>query len=156
MLSVDDHIDNLTRHIDLVRAACTLMGKRLISSGRVEFGRLIIARGYEHDVSKFYGIEWDYMHAGKDTPKEQLSLAIHQHVRTNQHHPEYWGSIENMPELAVYEMVADWYARSQEFGTCLRDWINEVAVEKFQININGEVKAWIDNATNTILESAFV
>jgi hypothetical protein len=57
MLSVNDHIDNLTRHIDLVRAACTLMGKRLIASGRVEFGRLVIAKGYEHDVSKFYGIE---------------------------------------------------------------------------------------------------
>jgi hypothetical protein len=61
-----------------------------------------------------------------------------------------------MPELAVYEMIADWYARSQEFGTSLRDWITEVAIEKFQINPKGEVKGWIDSAVNILLESSFV
>ena len=28
-----------------------------------------------------------------------------------------------MPEISVAEMVCDWYARAQEFGTGLRDWI---------------------------------
>lgn len=156
MFSVDEHIDNLIRHIGLVREACILMGKRLIKSGRVEFGRLLIAKGFEHDVSKFYGIEFEFLHAGPDVDKDSLYLAIRHHSSTNQHHPEYHGGIENMPELAVYEMVADWYARAQEFGTCLRDWIDEVAVEKFKINVSGEVKSWIDKATNILLESAFL
>ena len=156
MLSIDDHIDNLIRHIELVREACILLGKRLMKNGRVEFGRLLIAKGFQHDVSKFYGLEWDFMHAGKDTPKDKLELAIHQHVCTNSHHPEYHGGIENMPELAVYEMVADWYSRSQEFGTSLRDWINSTAIDKYKIVIDGEVHRWINKAVDILLENSFV
>ncbi len=156
MLSIDDHIDNLIRHIELVREACTLLGKRLMKSGRVEFGRLLIAKGFQHDVSKFYGLEWDFMHTGKDTPKDKLELAIHQHVSTNSHHPEYHGGIENMPELAVYEMVADWYSRSQEFGTSLRDWINNTAIDKYKIVVDGEVHRWIKKAIDILLEDTFV
>src|SRR5262245_7755713 len=96
MLTPEEHLDNLVRHIDLVRGACLLLGKRLMAQGRQEFGRLLIARGFEHDVSKFYGIEWDYLHIGKDVPSEQLDLAVKQHTRTNSHHPEYWGGFEKM------------------------------------------------------------
>jgi hypothetical protein len=156
MLNTHDHLDNLIRHIELVREATTLLGKRLISKGRIEFGRLLIAKGFEHDVSKFYGIEFDYLHAGKDTPKEELDLAVKQHIRTNSHHPEYWGGFENMPELAIAEMVCDWYARSQEFGTSVRDWILESAIEKFKIDTDGSEYALVNKFLDILLEDNFV
>ena len=156
MLTPREHLDNLVRHIDLVREACLILGKRLMDQGRVVFGRLLIARGFEHDVSKFYGIEWEYLHSGKDTPKEQLELAVKQHTRTNSHHPEYWGSVEDMPEIAVAEMVCDWYARSQEFGTSLRDWINTNAIDKFQIDLESEQHKWINKFVSILLEDHFV
>lgn len=156
MYTVEEHIDNLVRHIDLVRNACILLGKRLIRDGQKEFGRLVIAKGFEHDVSKFYGIEWDYMHAGPDVEKEKLSLAVHQHTRTNQHHPEYWGGVNNMPSLAIAEMVADWYARSQEFGTSLRDWINDTAVERFKICKESEEYKLINKFVDILLENSFM
>ncbi len=155
-LSPQEHLDNLVRHIDLVRGACLLLGKRLMAQGRQEVGRILIARGFEHDVSKFSGIEWDYLHAGRDVPKEQLELAVRQHVRTNSHHPEFWGGIENMPEIAVAEMVCDWYARSQEFGTALRDWISTQAIDRFQIDLKGEQYQWIQNFLDLLLEDHFV
>ena len=155
-LSPLEHLDNLVRHIDLVRGACLLLGKRLIAQGRVEFGRILIARGFEHDVSKFSGIEWDYLHAGQNVPRDQLDMAIRQHVRTNSHHPEYWGGIENMPEIAVAEMVCDWYARSQEFGTGLREWITSQAVERFQIDVAGEGYAWVQQYVGLLLVDHFV
>jgi len=155
-LSPLEHLDNLVRHIDLVRGACLLLGKRLIAQGRVEFGRILIARGFEHDVSKFSGIEWDYLHAGQNVPRDQLDMAIRQHVRTNSHHPEYWGGIENMPEIAVAEMVCDWYARSQEFGTGLREWITSQAVERFQIDVGGERYAWVQQYVGLLLVDHFV
>lgn len=155
-LSEQEHLDNLVRHIDLVRGACLLLGRRLMAQGRQEFGRILIARGFEHDVSKFSGIEWDYLHAGRDVPKDQLELAVRQHVRTNSHHPEYWGGIENMPEIAVAEMVCDWYARSQEFGTGLREWITGQAVEKFQIDLEGERYGWVKKYVALLLEDHFV
>lgn len=155
-LSPQEHLDNLVRHIDLVRGACLLLGKRLMAQGRQEFGRILIARGFEHDVSKFSGIEWDYLHAGRDVPKEQLELAVRQHTRTNSHHPEYWGGLENMPEIAVAEMVCDWYARGQEFGTGLREWITTQAIERFQIDTAGEQYGWIQKFVALLLEDHFV
>src|SRR5947209_10370195 len=121
MLTPEQHVDNLVRHIEMVRAACLLLGKRLMAQGRHDLGRILIARGFVHDASKFFGIEWDYLHAGRDVPPAELELAIRQHTRTNQHHPEYWGGFESMPEVSVAEMVCDWFARGAEFGTGLRD-----------------------------------
>jgi hypothetical protein len=43
MLTVEEHLENLVRHIELVREAGLLLGKRLIRQGEEEFGRLLIA-----------------------------------------------------------------------------------------------------------------
>lgn len=155
MFTYEQHLENLVRHIELVKNACLLLGKRLIDKGRREFGRILIANGFVHDASKFSGVEWEYLHAGPDVPKDKLELAIHQHVTTNQHHPEYWGGIEQMPEIAVAEMVTDWYARSTEFGSGLRDWIKSTAVSRFKIDVNGEQYAWINSCVNLLLEDSF-
>ena len=59
MLTAEQHLDNLVRHIELVRDACLLLGKRLIARDRQELGRILIAHGFTHDTSKFQGIEWE-------------------------------------------------------------------------------------------------
>jgi hypothetical protein len=156
MFTAEEHLDNLVRHIELVREACLLLGRRLMKKGRKEFGRLVIARGFVHDASKFYGSEWRYLHAGKDVPKDKLEDAIRQHQETNQHHPEYWGGVEHMPDLAVAEMVCDWYARAQEFGTGLRDWIRDQAMERFKIKPATRQHQWITEFVDMLLEDPFV
>ena len=156
MLTPQEHLENLVRHIELVREACLLLGRRLMAQGRMEFGRLLIARGFEHDVSKFYGIEWDYLHAGRDVPREDLELAIKQHTRSNDHHPEYWGGVDKMPEIALAEMVCDWYARGQEFGTGLRHWIQDVAIERFCIDETGPQYETMMKFVDLLLEDHYV
>jgi hypothetical protein len=156
MLSLEQHLDNLIRHIELVREACILLGKKLIANDRHYFGRLLIAKGFEHDTSKFYGIEWDYLHSGRDVPKDKIECAIRQHVYCNDHHPEFWNGVDHMPEIALAEMVCDWYARSQEFGTCLRDWINTTAVNKYQIDITSASYTSIQGFVDLLLEDPFI
>lgn len=155
MFTPEEHIDNLVRHLELVREACLLLGKRLMAQGRTDFGRLLIARGHIHDASKFHGIEWDYLHVGPDVDPTKLELAIEQHRRTNSHHPEYWGGVANMPEIGVAEMVCDWYARSQEFGTGLREWIEKNAVKTYKIDRKGQQYLWIQNFVDLLLQSSF-
>ncbi len=155
MLTVEEHLDNLVRHIELVREAGLLLGKRLIRRGEEDFGRLLIARVFVHDATKFYGVEWKYLHAGPDVPEEQLQLAIQQHRETNQHHPEYWGGLHRMPDIAVAEMVCDWYARAQEFGTGLRDWIGGQATARFQIDKDSVQYQWITKFVDLLLEDPF-
>ena len=154
-MNINDHLDNLIRHIDLVRENCILLGKRLIAQGRKDFGRLLIANGFIHDQSKFFGIEWQYLHVGPDVEKEHLRDAISQHTSVNTHHPEYWGGIENMPEIAVAEFVCDCYSRAQEFGTNLREWLTEEAVDKYKIDLEGDQWKWIQNFTNLLLQDSF-
>ncbi len=155
MLTPEQHLDNLVRHIEMVRAACLLLGKRLIAEGRLDFGRILIARGFGHDASKFFGIEWDYLHAGRDVPEDELKLAIRQHTLTNPHHPEYWGGFENMPEISIAEMACDWYARGAEFGTSLRDWIGDVAIPRYNIDTGGEHYRWVQHFVDLLLENHF-
>lgn len=156
LFTVMEHLDNLVRHISLVRDACVLLGKRLMKQGRITFGRLLIARGFVHDATKFYGIEWDYLHAGPDVEPKMLELAIKQHVTTNEHHPEYYEGFHNMVELSVAEMVCDWFARATEFGTGLRDWIEEEAITKYNIDVKSEQYGWLVNFVNLLLEDSFV
>lgn len=153
-LTLAEHLTDLTRHISLVRDACTLLGTRMIAQGRRDFGRVIIARGFVHDASKFHGIEFEYLHVG-DVAPEDLERAIYQHVRTNSHHPEFHGGVENMGEADVAEMVCDWFARSQEFGTSLRDWITDKAVERYKIDLNGIQYKWINTFVDLLLLNSF-
>jgi hypothetical protein len=149
----EQQLDDLARHIGLVRDACLRLGKRLMAQGRTELGRHVAARGFVHDASKFYGIEWDYLHA--DAPTEQKRLAIEHHRRTNAHHPEYWGGIDNMPEVALAEMACDWYARSQEFGTDLREWVRSDAVPRYGIGHEGRPYRLLMGFIDLLLERPF-
>lgn len=128
-----DRLDDVCRHIALVRDACVLLGKRLIKSGRVDFGRILIQLGHIHDASKFSGIEWRFLHNENADPID-IETAIEHHRKSNKHHPEFWGGFNNMPEVYMAEMVCDWYARSNEFGTDLKNWIDTEAVLKYNID----------------------
>lgn len=157
-LSQEEHLDDLLRHKERVKDASVLLGKRLIASGRDELGKQVIARGYAHDLSKFEGIEWEYLHAGNDVNDTNLKDAMSHHwcQIQNRHHPEFHGGLKNMTELDVMEMICDFLARAQEFGTNLRDWIKNQANIRFHIDDCPVQEEWIDSAVNMLLRDQFV
>ena len=148
------HFYNVLRHIKNVQEAAKLLGERLIDRGEKDLGRILIANSMIHDNSKFFGIEWEYMSA-EETNKEKLQLAVLQHVTTNPHHPEYWGDIKDMPRIYLAEMVCDWHARSVEFGTDLRDWIKNAALEKYGITTQTKVYKTIKEFVDLLLDNPF-
>ena len=151
-----DHLNNLVRHIDLVRENTLLLGRKLIENGEDDFGVSLVERGYRHDNSKFSGLEFDYLHNGPDTPAKELALAIKEHQSQNDHHPEFHSEgIAGMCRLQVAEMTCDWLARSQEFGTSLRDWIDETAITKYNINKRGKQYKWIREFVDLLLQDSF-
>jgi hypothetical protein len=134
-----ERIHQLMRHIQGVQENCLILGEKLMGEGRFNFAKILIARGFAHDNSKFFGIEYDYL-SGDDSDKEKLKLAIVQHNRTNPHHPEYWdGGIHEMPDIALAEMIADWKTRSEERGTSLVEWIEDEAMKRFNFTKNDPV-----------------
>tara|TARA_Y100000310_G_C20487100_1_gene717398 strand:+ start:361 stop:984 length:624 start_codon:yes stop_codon:yes gene_type:complete len=155
----------LLRHIKLVQGACELLGMKLIDEGENRLGRDLIAKSMLHDNSKFFGIEWEMISTpeieeeDKDKKKElehKRLVAIVQHQSVNDHHPEFYpNGVDDMNKLATAEMVCDWYARSHEFGTSLRDWIKDKALERWKISPNGKKYKEIKYFVDLLLEKPF-
>ncbi len=154
MKTVSQKIDDISRHIDHVKDNCVLLGERLITQGMTDMGRLPIANGHTHDNSKFYGVEWDYLADPSENP-ELLKIAVSQHNRTNAHHPEYWGGIDLMPKLYIAEMVCDWKARANEFGTSLQTWIDNEAAFKFGYAIDCPIYRKITHYSGILCDRPF-
>jgi hypothetical protein len=130
-------VDYLLQHIELVQHNCITIARLLVEEDKGQMARSLIRNGMCHDSSKLIGREWEYIKLRnyKKLNKEQklgLEWAIHQHVASNPHHSEYWGSIHNMPEVYVIEMACDWVARATEFGTSVRAWMDNEATKRYQ------------------------
>ena len=136
-------IRGIARHIRNVEDNCLLLGEKLIERGEIDLGHKLIANGYIHDASKFHGIEFEYLSItpdGAEDKKLNLKLAIQHHNHTNLHHPEAWSDgIKGMPDVYLAEMAADWKSRSEEFGTDLRQWIDNVAINKWKFSKEDDV-----------------
>ena len=153
----DKHLRTLIRHIDNVRQSCLLLGERIIESGNERIGIDLISNGQIHDSSKFRGSEWLYLRPEllDSDNKHLFESSRKQHVMTNPHHPEYWGSIHNMPSVYVAEMVCDWAARSHEQGNDLRDWIREKATKTFDMTVQSKTYKEIKHFVDILLDTPF-
>jgi hypothetical protein len=103
------------------------------------------------EVEPYVYISWDYHCKDKgidfEIPqdiKDAMNQASNHHVKSNAHHPEYWSTDESggelvnredrdkllnkcldaiiMPEWAIAEMCADWFAMSEELNNSPFDW----------------------------------
>ncbi|MDF1812907.1 MAG: DUF5662 family protein [Verrucomicrobiales bacterium] len=130
------------RHIQNVQNAALLLADRLAELGEFDLARRLVQRSLRHDSSKFEGIEWDFLDISPTDRKNRsdLRLAIHQHQQCNDHHPEYFSSgAHDMSRVQIAEMVCDWKARSEEFGSSLVDWVKDVACEKYGFTVRSKV-----------------
>lgn len=126
-------ITSLWRHIEEVQKNCFIIAEKLIADGHEDLARQLLTNSLVHDQSKFLGMEWEYLlvEAEEGEMYEKKRLAISHHRSVNAHHPEFWRGIKNMPEVYLAEMAADIKARSTEFGTDLRSWIDRSACPKY-------------------------
>ena len=146
-------LDSIVRHIQNVQSNALLLAERLIEQdGENELARQLVANSLEHDKSKLFGIEWDYL---LSDDKEKLKMAIEQHNRTNAHHPEHWGSIKEMPRVFLAEMACDIKARSSEFGTDVKDWVKNEATKKYDVTPNSKAYKDLMYFLNLLLENKF-
>jgi hypothetical protein len=91
----------------------------------------------------------------EEETKLKLKMAIIHHNQTNEHHPEHWQGIKNMPSVFVAEMVADWKARSEEFGTSLREWIDEAATKRFGFTKEDDIYKEIIKYVDMLCQKSF-
>jgi hypothetical protein len=146
-----EKIEAVLNHIQNVQRNCYKLGLKLIKSGQFELGRNLIANGQIHDNSKFKGIEFEELFFGSPI----LMDVVKHHSSTNPHHPEFWGGIQNIPEVYIAEMVCDCSARSAEFGSDVRKWFTDVATEKYKFKMEDEIGKKIIYFLDMLLEKPF-
>jgi hypothetical protein len=144
-------IQIILEHIKHVQENTQRLGYKLIEIGENKLGRNLIANGLIHDNSKLKGIEFDSLFSGDDL----LKVAVKHHSSINPHHPEYWGSIHEMPDLYLAEMVCDCKARSSEFGTDVRNWFDNEAKLKYGYEKTDLVYTKILKFLNLLLYNPF-
>lgn len=152
-------IRNITRHIRNVEDNCLILGERLILRGEIELGKQLIANGFVHDASKFTGIEFEYLSLNNPTEennKLKMKLAIQQHNTTNLHHAEAWsGGIKDMPDVYLAELICDVKSRSEEFGTSLLDYIDNIGMKRWNITENDDIYKKMMIFINLLCEKPF-
>jgi Family of unknown function (DUF5662) len=154
---IEKRMSLLLRHISNVRENCEIVGNKLIGLGKIDLGVELIARGQIHDNSKFYGVEWLYLHPDvKEHNPAMFKSAVLEHITHNDHHPEFYGSIHEMPEINLMELTCDICARSHEFGNDVNDWLEEKAFIKYNFNKKSDAYDIIHYTSNLLYEKAFV
>lgn len=142
-----DKLIKLMRHIENVKSNALLIAEKIWAE-KPDMARQLIANAYIHDNSKFYGIEWEALVVGDD---KLLEKAIAQHHENNPHHPEYYQSICEMPEVYLIECVCDWKARSEEFGTDMKSWLDKIC-EKYNIGKSSKTFKLIKKYAEMLVE----
>jgi hypothetical protein len=69
--------------------------------------------------------------------EDRVRAAVHHHVTTNRHHPEFHANPNDMTEIDLIEMVCDWTAMAQEFGECdgsARGWADKTIGKRVQFS----------------------
>jgi hypothetical protein len=133
-------------HIERVRRCLALMAEGSA------YGAELLERGRLHDASKFGAEEripyiWlTEFHRCRQAGEpfayppgvaDDVKRAIHHHVTSNRHHPEFHADPNEMSEVDLIEMVCDWTAMAQEFGQdggSARGWADKTIGTKFAFN----------------------
>lgn len=149
-------LEKLTSHIRHVQEYSSILAEDCIIQGHEQLGIALLANAAKHDNSKYYGVELRFLVLDETDDESLIKSAVNHHNRINLHHPEAWvGGIKEMTQLYVMEMVADWKARSTEFGTDLRSWIADEATQKFGFKKTDRVYKDIQRYLKVILDIPF-
>lgn len=147
----------IINHINHVNTNAEKLAERLIEVAEVEddltFAKRLIERTRSHDQSKFVGIEFEALN--KDKSEGLFKIAINQHQQTNDHHPEYYGDIRKMPDIAIAEFCCDITARSQEMGTDVRVWLKDVGMKRWGFSAQTKVYQKIKRFLDLLLDDQF-
>ena len=131
-------------HIQLVNS-CAMD----IVNAYPEFKELL-SRAEKHDESKYLEPEatayveltWKKKCENEKIPyichdpnmKSKIDIATLHHIKHNRHHPEFHARVEDMTDLDIAEMIADWAAMGLELGNNPRTWYEKVSKEKYSFS----------------------
>lgn len=138
-------ISKIHKHISYVRVAL------------LHFSDNLRLRAFVHDSSKFEADElqgyakFEQMPEGLEYGSAEYKAAMSKvmednncfelHSQRNDHHPEHWGNVQDMPLVPIIEMVCDWFGAHTAYGN-KGGWHESVQhnIERYDFN-DGQI--WV-------------
>ena len=153
----EKRLDTIQRHIHNMQENCQILADKFLEKGEADLARILLANAQIHDNSKLKGIEWKYLHDDIKVAKPELfQAALESHWSNNPHHPEHWhDGIVRMPRVYLAEWVCDVKARSNKFGTDVRDFIKDTATKRYKFTMQSKVYKEIKELTDLLLGEPF-
>lgn len=158
---MEDILKQTLEHIRRVEHNCEKIAIYFMRKGNLGFALQLISNGRMHDVSKLGFYEFNQLSNWKNEPTPEENLlqqnALNIHRNSNPHHPEYWKSngIHDMPDLYIAEMVCDWFARAEEFGTDVNDWIKKKGTKTYNFKMSDRVGKKIKEYLSILTKNKF-
>lgn len=122
-----DRLFSILTHVDNVRDNAKKLIEELIKEEEFELALRLAYNISIHDASKFQHIEW----IGLNSSDEKLQkLAVEHHRKTNPHHIEFHEDIKDLSDTEIAELVVDLKSRSEEFGTNVREFFEQLAEKR--------------------------
>lgn len=143
-------IEKIVNHKNNVIKNGHLLAMYFAKESKYELAKTIIKLSYEHDQSKFDGIEWEGL---LDVNHPKFKDALTHHRSVNKHHIEYWPSIDHVPEEYLAELLIDLISRAQEQVKDVRVWIDEVLINRHGLKKDSMVYIKIQTWLNAIIET---
>jgi hypothetical protein len=151
------------KHIKKVETNCYVLAKAIAES-TPDLALELIKRGRTHDSSKLN--EYELINLNLPNNSEDFRSALKIHHQNNRHHPEHFEymrkyhgknfrAINYMSTTDVAEMVCDWVARGQEFGTGVREWVENEATKKYEFTMDEEIGKTINKYLDILLTPKF-
>lgn len=117
----EEYMNYIDEHRTYVKMACMSYGNMLCKL--LDIPSFMLFNNIEnHDKSKYLKEEefdgyrqWFYPCSYETKNKELFDEAWKHHYEHNRHHPEFWNG-EDMPPIAIAEMLLDWEAMSIKFN----------------------------------------
>lgn len=139
-----EHIKDTLVHKKYVLEAGQILIDYLFEQNRNDDAIALAYRCARHDESKLGNEE---MQEFLKLPKEGLNMKfadmpladnisnlIRVHWANNRHHPEFFHDYHNMSEMDIMEMVCDWYARSLQYGTNFKEFVQTRQKMRFKFD----------------------
>ncbi|NIA09943.1 MAG: hypothetical protein GWP10_09485 [Nitrospiraceae bacterium] len=115
-----------------------------------KLAKKILLNCFSHDNRKVK-IAIEFIHL-RTMHSEKFRKALDSHRKSSKHHIQYWDDVKDMPLDIVAEMVCDWYARSCEMGTSLRDYVDKMIDT---VNFSKKQKNMINRCVAILLQPPF-
>lgn len=147
-----EHIADTLLHKQFVLQSGGMLVEYLFDNDRTDDAIKLAKRCANHDDSKFESDEMqeflqlpyegeNMKEADKELPTTVKTL-IAKHWKHNRHHPEFFDDYHQMNEIDIMEMVCDWYARSLQYHTDFKEFVQTRQAIRFHFDEEFFATVW--------------